>query len=278
MIGPRPQAAGVVLLAALLGVGACGDGSDGGDARVADVVDGDTLEVRLPGDAVERVRIIGVNAPESSECFADEATAALAALVDGEEVVLVADRSDRDRYGRLLRYVEVDGVDVGERLVREGAAVVRVSAPDTAREAVLRAAQDEARAGGTGLWAPDACGAADPAAAVVRITALRLDADGDDAANLNDEWVEIANEGPSAVELGDWGLRDESASHRFVFPSGFVLDPGALVRVRSGCGVPTATDQFWCATGSAVWNNDGDTAFLVDPDGNVVDDHHEAGR
>ena len=41
--------------------------------------------------------------------------------------------------------------------------------------------------------------------------------------------------------------------------------------VHTGCGADTGTDLFWCNEGSAVWNNDGDTAFLLDPRGNVVD-------
>jgi hypothetical protein len=66
-------------------------------------------------------------------------------------------------------------------------------------------------------------------------------------------------------------VRDESASHRFTFPDGFGLAGGATVRIHTGCGPDTATDLHWCISGSAVWNNDGDTAFLVDPAGNVND-------
>ncbi len=43
------------------------------------------------------------------------------------------------------------------------------------------------------------------------------------------------------------------------------------MNVRSGCGTDTATDLYWCNSGSAVWNNDGDTAFLFDPDDSLVD-------
>lgn len=236
---------------------------------VADVVDGDSLVVLAPGGE-ERVRIIGINAPERDECLAGPATAALRRLVEGGVVDLVTDRSDRDRYGRLLRYVEVAGVDVGVAMVRDGFAVVRVSEPDTAREQVLRAAQDEARASGRGLWDPTACGPPPAGAEDVRVVRLRLDAEGDDNLNLNDEWVEVRNEGPAPVDLTGWRIRDESASNRFDFPAGFTLGPGATVRIRSGCGTPTASELFWCASGAAIWNNSGDTAFLLDPAGNVV--------
>jgi hypothetical protein len=48
------------------------------------------------------------------------------------------------------------------------------------------------------------------------------------------------------------------------------LEPGATVRVFTGCGSDSAASLYWCNTGSAVWNNSGDTAFLLDPAGNVV--------
>jgi len=73
--------------------------------------------------------------------------------------------------------------------------------------------------------------------------------------NLNDEWVRIRNRGEVAVDLGGWVLKDTSASHRYTFPDGFVLEAGADVTVRTGCGADTATDLHWCNGGSAVWNN-----------------------
>jgi len=246
-----------------------GEPDRGGD-RVSTVVDGDTVDVVRSTGVVERVRLVGINAPERGECVSEAATAAMAELVGGRSVRLVRDRTDRDEYGRLLRYVEVDGVDAGLELVRTGLAVVRVSEPDVAREGLLRAAEAEAKGAGRGLWDPTACGPAPNGAADLRIVGLHLDAPGDDSLNLDNEWVDLRNEGSQPVDLTGWRLRDESASHRFSFPTGFVLAPGADVRIRSGCGPPTATELHWCAQGSAIWNNDGDTAFLLDPSGNVV--------
>lgn len=242
----------------------------GGDgAVVVDVVDGDTIEVSLDGDR-ERVRLVGINAPERGECLADDATRWLRDQIGGREVDLVADESDRDRYGRLLRYVEVDGVDVGAELVRAGLALARRYPPDTARADEYEVEQGAAEAAGLGMWAADACGAGEPDADVA-ITEIRFDADGDDNLNLYDEWVRITNRSGSAVDLTGWVLKDTSATHRYPFPRGFVLEPGASVTVRTGCGSDTATDLHWCNEGSAVWNNSGDTAFLLDPAGNIVD-------
>src|SRR3954453_19477463 len=80
--------------------------SAGSSVPVVKVVDGDTLDVERPDGSVERVRIIGINTPESSECFSPDATNELERLVGDRSVELVTDHSDRDQYGRLLRYVE----------------------------------------------------------------------------------------------------------------------------------------------------------------------------
>lgn len=246
-------------------------GSEPGSTVVVAVLDGDTLDVRLPDGRTDRVRLLGVNAPEDGECFSTEAAAELERLVGDEAVVLVPDESDRDRYDRLLRYVEVGGHDVGADLVDGGFAVVRVSEPDVAREAELRRREAAARDAGRGLWSPSACGPPSGQAGALSLAGLRLDAEGNDAENLNDEWVEVRNTGSAAVDLTGWGVRDESSSHRFTFPERFQLGPGTTVRIHSGCGVGSATELFWCTSGSAIWNNDGDTALLLDPAGNIVD-------
>ena len=84
------------------------------------------------------------------------------------------------------------------------------------------------------------------------------------------EPVPIANVGDSAQLLTGWVLKDESASHRYHFPGGFSLNVGVEVRVHTGCGADTPTTLYWCS-GGAVWNNDGDTAFLLDDHGNITD-------
>lgn len=246
-------------------------GSDpNGSAVAVDVIDGDTIDVQFPDGRIDRVRLLGINTPEDGECYSTEATEELERLVVGEAVVLVADESDRDQYHRLLRYVENDGADVSALLVRDGFAVVVVREPDVARNGVLRQLEGEARTSERGLWNPSACGPASGQASQLAIAGLRLDADGDDAQNLNDEWVEVQNTGAVPADMTGWGVRDESSSHRFTFPASFTLDGGALVRIHSGCGTESADELFWCTSGSAIWNNDGDTAFLVDPSGNIV--------
>lgn len=238
-------------------------------AEVVEVVDGDTIDVRFGNGSVERVRLIGTNSPEGGECYAEEAMAGLTALVLGEDVLLEPDTSDRDQFGRLLRYVwTTDDRLVNEITVEEGWAIAREYPPDTARADQLETAQLHAMEEDVGLWAPDACGASNPAD--VQITHIEYDAPGDDNFNLNGEWAEVTNADDVPVDLTSWTLKDESASHRYVFPNGFILQPEETVRVFTGCGQDTLRQLYWCNSGSAVWNNSGDTGFLVNPEGNIV--------
>ena len=100
---------------------------------VVDVVDGDTVDVApSDGSPTLTVRLIGIDAPERGECEADAATWTLASMVDGQPVSLTpgGDGEDTDRYGRLLRYVDVAGVDAGLRLVADGVAAARYDSRD----------------------------------------------------------------------------------------------------------------------------------------------------
>ena len=98
----------------------------GGTWQVTRVIDGDTVDVRRDG-VVERVRLLGIDTPERDQCGYTAAKDLITELVTGREVTLVeGSRDDRDRYDRLLRYVEVtvDGevVDVGLRQLEAGLA------------------------------------------------------------------------------------------------------------------------------------------------------------
>jgi micrococcal nuclease len=237
-------------------------------ATITSIIDGDTIEVVLTGGAGETVRLIGINTPESGECWSEEASLVLAVLTPiGNDIGMTADTSDRDQFGRLLRYLWVGTMSVNQEMVQRGAAISRRYPPDTALAGRLETAQVTARTKGLGLWAPDACGpASDSDLEVVELVA---DAPGDDSQNLNGELVKVRNVGDNIADLTGWGIKDESSSHRFVFPVGFSLAAGEVVTIYSGCGEDYSTELYWCATNSAIWNNDGDTAFLTDPSGNT---------
>lgn len=125
-------------------------------ATLVRVVDGDTVVVRV-GGREERVRLIGIDTPERDECFFRQASDHLARLLGAGPLRLVRDVSERDRYGRLLRYLWAGGVFVNARMVADGYAHASTFPPDVAHAEELRGLQREARAASRGLWAPGAC-------------------------------------------------------------------------------------------------------------------------
>ncbi|MBT3985700.1 thermonuclease [archaeon] len=91
-----------------------------GPYLVTNVIDGDTLDIET-GD---RIRLSGINTPETDECYYSEAKEALSDLVLGKEVYLERDVDNRGKYGRLLRYIHLDGNMINAYLVQEGYAKV----------------------------------------------------------------------------------------------------------------------------------------------------------
>ena len=229
----------------------------GEGARVAFVVDGDTVEL---ADG-RRVRYIGINTPEVDQPYAAEATAFNESLVAGREVRLETDAQESDPYGRILAYVWAGDTFVNLELVRQGYAVATTVPPNVRYADAFVRAEREAREAARGLWAP--------ADVPVRITALNYDAPGADHVAPNGEWVELTNEGDAPVDLRGYTVRD-AGPHVYTFGP-FVLAAGATVRLHSGRGADTATEVYWGLVDDAVWNNDGDTAYVRDASGTFVD-------
>ena len=86
----------------------------GTTTKVTRIIDGDTFET----ETGEKVRLIGINAPEISDIFGQESKQHLTDLIDGKTIDLQTDNlsNDRDSYSRLLRYVILDGIDVSSTL------------------------------------------------------------------------------------------------------------------------------------------------------------------
>jgi micrococcal nuclease len=124
-------------------------------AAVVDrIIDGDTL-VLTDG---RHVRLLGVDTPEKGQCWAKEATTALATLTPpGAPVTLTPDptQATLDKYGRTLAYVDSPTTgDASEQLARQGAAKVYVyQGKPVQRAATYTAAEQLARSNGLGIWA-----------------------------------------------------------------------------------------------------------------------------
>ena len=119
--------------------------------KVVRVIDGDTIEIA--GGA--HVRYIGMDTPETYqkvEFYGPEAKAKNIELVEGKLVTLEKGISETDKYGRLLRYVYVDGVFVNGELVRLGYAEAVSYPPDTRYQWQLELLEKEAKAARLGIW------------------------------------------------------------------------------------------------------------------------------
>lgn len=135
-------------------------------AEVHKIVDGDTIEIVYPPDDWwYKVRIVGINAPESVkpntpvQCYGKESSHRLAEIIPvGATVYLERDVSDKDDYDRLLRHVWVVDRDTGqaylvsELLVRGGYVDARHYPPDDKYDARLARAELAARHENDGLW------------------------------------------------------------------------------------------------------------------------------
>ena len=129
-------------------------------AVVERVIDGGTIEVRVAGQT-HTVRLIGADTPETKhpakevQRFGQEASAFTKAALEGKTVQLEIDRTGdtRDRYGRLLQYVHLDGQNFNARLIREGYAHAIRGFRYSKRAQFIRL-EDEARRRGRGLWSP----------------------------------------------------------------------------------------------------------------------------
>jgi len=135
---------------------------DGELYPVVSVADGDTITVTIAG-VNERVRLIGIDAPElhnPTECFAQESTDHAEETLAGTSVRLVADpnQDDRDRYGRLLRYVLLpDGANVNASMVASGYAYEYTYDGPYRYQELFRGNQRSARSAGAGVWSASSC-------------------------------------------------------------------------------------------------------------------------
>jgi len=134
----------------LLALFSCGPPPD--TARVINIVDGDTIII----EGGYEVRYIGIDTREThpeAEIYSIRALKLNRDLVEGKVVRLEKDVSDKDKYGRLLRYVYVDDLFVNAELVRQGLAWAKAYPPDTKYQEYLTQLENEAREAGRGMWA-----------------------------------------------------------------------------------------------------------------------------
>lgn len=125
---------------------------------VTRVIDGDTIEI----EGKIKVRYIGINTPEiyhdttgkktGEQCFADESYLENKKLVEGKTITLVRDISDKDKYGRLLRYVYADDLFINDYLVKNGFAKIMTIKPNVKYYQEFKTLEKEAKEKKLGIW------------------------------------------------------------------------------------------------------------------------------
>ena len=131
---------------------------------VLSVTDGDTIRIDYDGTNTP-LRIIGIDTPETVDerttvqCFGQEASDYLKSKLTGKKVSIESDltQSDRDKYNRLLRYVYLDGKDVGLDIITNGYGHEYTYNVPYNKQAQYKTAESTAEQNNLGLWAPTAC-------------------------------------------------------------------------------------------------------------------------
>jgi micrococcal nuclease len=137
-------------------------------AVVLKVVDGDTVDIRDDIRGRLRVRLLGIDTPETQKpgytvgCWGPEASEFAKSTLLGQRVAFVTDPSQGmyDRFGRTLAYLDkADGWDYSVEAARAGAAHSYVyHGHPSARASEIAAAEQEAEAASRGLWGPPCFG------------------------------------------------------------------------------------------------------------------------
>jgi micrococcal nuclease len=268
-------------------------------ADVVRVVDGDTVDVIFQDGSTDRIRLLGVDTPETTlsnrpyeygnitdtaclDEWGDLATEFALELLEGQTVGVVLDPTagDRGYYGRLLAYIHIGDQDFNATLVEQGYARVYAEGESSRKTQYLQL-MERARAQGIGLWECElstptldpiatATRTPEPWGAPAQVVIECIFYDGRVYQTEADEYVQITNMGEVVVDLAGWELVNiADGKPSFRFPS-YDLGPDESLRVYTNEHHPE-WGGFYFGYGRAVWNNRApDEAALYDAQGQQV--------
>ena len=224
---------------------------------VTEVVDGDTFYL---GNG-DKIRMLGINTPESGRPYAEEATDFLTNMILGKEVSLVNDskNDDSDSYGRLLAHVYVDDTFVNYEIIKAGYAFWYPYTSGTDFDSEYEEAQDSASNNMVGLWTESSYD--------LTIDYIEYDPEDDEAEG---EYVVLTNHENHNVSMVGWFLQDEAAQTAYEFD--FIITNNTSIRIYTGDGTDNSTTLYW-GWHQGIWNNSGDFAILQDENGYLVDSY-----
>ncbi len=247
---------------------------------VDEVIDGDTLIVNSC-----KIRLALVDTPEAGEPGYSEAKQFTLNLCPvGSLVIVDQDNGQpRDIHGRIVAVIYAKGKCLNAELLFNGFARVlkefcgvsefsgekwaqrygckpQLTPTPTLTPTVTMGPTPSPISTPTPIVLPSNC---------IVISLFHYDAAGNDNRNLNDEYVVFMNTCPRSIDMTGWKVTDEGAKHIYIFPR-FKLNGGAKVYLHSGQGTNNNLHLYWGRSYGAIWNNDGDTLYLYDANGNLV--------
>ena len=237
------------------------------------VVDGDTIVT----EKGERIRVLGVDAPEKGEEFYNEAKEFTKHFVLGKAVTLfICEEKSEDKYGRTLAdVVTLEGKNLGSELVKNGFAKSYIIPPCGKKFAdEIQNLENISRRNGIGIWS--VTGSQEKFSNEVGVeeieeflilTEAHPDAMGNDNNNPNGEYMVFKNVGTKTINFTNLILRDRQ-NHEYVFPY-FLLSPGKSFTIYTGIGKNTDT-KLYMNHDKSIWNNSGDTISIFTPGGKKI--------
>ena len=224
---------------------------------VTEVIDGDTFYL---GNG-DKVRMLGINTPESGRPYAQEATDFLTNMILGKEVTLVNDskNGDSDSYGRLLAHVYVNDTFVNYEIIKAGFAFHYPYTSGTDFDTEYEEAQTFASNNTVGLWTESSYN--------LTIDYIEYDPEGSEA---DGEYVVLTNHESYNVSMVGWFLQDEAAQTAYEF--NFTISNNTSIRIYTGDGTDNSTTLYW-GWHQGIWNNSGDFAIIQDENGYMVDSY-----
>jgi len=116
--------------------------------KVEKVFDGDSIVLQ----SGETVRYIGIDAPEKSQPYFEEAKEVNRKMVEGKRISLEYDQEIRDKYSRILAYVWVDSILINAELIKRGFAWVYIHPLNLKYRNLFCSLQRQARKARIGIW------------------------------------------------------------------------------------------------------------------------------
>ena len=246
------------------------------EATVTNIVDGDTFDVTWsngyapPSGLLNRIRIAGVDTNETStnEPLAQAATARLAELIPvGTVVTLQAIDEMSSTLDRPVRHVIVNGQNVATTLIEEGLGLAASYDFEPSYRSDYFEASEAAQSASLGLWSLFTPGEGrTPNTSVF----VNFDAGGDDANNLNDEYIVIENTGTSTLDVSNWSIRSSARLNAATLeiPNGVTITADEMLRVYVGTGTNTSTEVY-LNLAEPIFDNTGDVVYLRDAGLNI---------